>query len=99
MEESRKKGKNAQLGAYLHALLNANQEIIEEVAGMAKKRKTLNEALERAGLTAEWEQRGKAIGEENAWQKAIELLRQGHTVEQLERMKPGGVRADREKAT
>jgi hypothetical protein len=92
LEESRKRSKEAQLGAYLHALLSANQETIEEVAKMAKERKTLEEVLERTGLTAEWERRGeargKAIGEKTAWQKAIELLKQGYTVEQLERMQP-----------
>jgi hypothetical protein len=81
----------------LYALLSANDKTIEEVLAMAKGQKTLEEVLEKAGLTAKWEQRGeargeakgKAIGEKNAWQKAIELLRQGYTVEQLERMKPG----------
>jgi hypothetical protein len=93
LEESRKRSKEAQLGAYLYALLSANKETIEEVVGMAKERKTLEEVLERAGLTAEWERRGEARGEargeKNAWQKAIELLKQGYTVEQLERMQPG----------
>jgi hypothetical protein len=86
--EGRKLGKDAQIGAYLYALLRANEETIEEVAKMAGH-KTLEETLERLGLTAEWEQRGEARGEENAWQKAIELLKQGYTVEQLERMRPG----------
>jgi hypothetical protein len=101
LEESRKKGKGAQLGAYLYALLSANDATIEEVVEMATGHKTLEEVLEKAGLTAKWEQRGEARGisigeargeakgEKNAWQKAIELLRQGYTVEQLERMQPG----------
>jgi hypothetical protein len=60
--------------------------------------------LEKAGLTAKWEKRGEARGEaigeakgitigearakENTWQRAIELLKQGYTVEQLEQMRP-----------
>jgi hypothetical protein len=61
---------------------------------MADKKITLDEVLEKIGLTAEWEKRGEvrgeARGEKNAWQKAIELLKQGYTPEQLERMSPGG---------
>jgi hypothetical protein len=53
--------------------------------------------MEELGLAAKWEKRGEARGEirgeargeKNAWQKAIELLKQGYTVEQLERMSPG----------
>jgi hypothetical protein len=37
---------------------------------------------------ARGEARGVTIGEKNAWQKAIELLKQGYTVEQLEQMRP-----------
>ncbi|MDR1047173.1 MAG: hypothetical protein LBL64_05315 [Treponema sp.] len=43
---------------------------------------TLDEVLEEAGLTAKWEKQGEKIG----WQKAIELLKQGYTVDQLEQM-------------
>jgi hypothetical protein len=105
LKESRKKDRGAQIGAYLYALLSANSETIEEVLEMAEGQITLEEALEKAGLTAKWEKRGEAKGisigeakgisigeakgEKNAWEKAIKLLRQGYTVEQLERMKPG----------
>ena len=68
---------------------------------MADRRKgvTLNEVLEKAGLTVEWETRGKAIGEVQgkaigakiAWGKIIALLKEGYTVDQLERMDPGEV--------
>jgi hypothetical protein len=59
-----------------------------------------DEFMEELGLAAKWEKRGEARGEargevrgeargeKNAWQKAIELLKQGYTVEQLERMSP-----------
>ena len=54
--------------------------------------------LEKIGLTAEWEKRGEARGvaigetrgEKTGWEKAIGLLKQGYTVDQLERMNPGG---------
>jgi hypothetical protein len=92
LEESRKR--EAELGAYLYALLKANAKTIREVLAMADKEVTLDEVLEKAGLTAKWEKRGEARGEargeKNAWQKAIGLLKQGYTLEQLERMSPDG---------
>jgi hypothetical protein len=56
---------------------------------MANGEVTLEEVLEKVGLIAKWEKRGEARGEKNAWQKAIGLLKQGYTLEQLERMSPG----------
>ncbi|MDR2070313.1 MAG: hypothetical protein LBP81_02700 [Treponema sp.] len=59
---------------------------------------TLDEVLEEAGLTVKWEkrgeergekrgeERGRRIGEKSGWEKAIELLKQGYTVDQLEQM-------------
>jgi hypothetical protein len=96
LKESRKKGKEAGLGAYLYALLQGNAKTIQEVLAMADTEVTLDEVLEEAGLTAKWEQRGeargeakgKAQGEKTGWEKAIELLKQGYTVEQLEQMSP-----------
>jgi hypothetical protein len=65
------------------------------------------EVMKEAGLTAKWEDRarvegrvigeaigeaqGRAIGEKTAWEKVVSLMKQGDTVEQLERMAPGGV--------
>jgi hypothetical protein len=57
------------------------------------------EVMKEAGLTAKWEERGRiegkaegrAIGERSAWEKLVSLMKQGYTVEQLERMAPGGV--------
>jgi hypothetical protein len=65
-----------------------------------------DELMEELGLTAKWEKRGEAKGEargvvigeakgeakgeKNAWQKIIDLLKQGYTLEQLEQMNPSG---------
>jgi hypothetical protein len=91
LEESRKKG--VEIGAYLHALVSANAEIIEEILEMAANGITIDEVLEKAGLAAKWEKRGEANGEargeKKGWEKAIELLKQGYTVDQLEQMNPG----------
>jgi hypothetical protein len=62
---------------------------------MANGELTPEEVLEKAGLTTKREKRGEAKGEakgeKNAWRKAIELLKQGCTVEQLEQMTPAQV--------
>jgi hypothetical protein len=47
---------------------------------------TLDEVLEEAGLIKKWEARG----ERTAWEKFVALMKQGCTVEKLERMAPGG---------
>jgi hypothetical protein len=91
LEESEKK-EPAELGAYLHAVLEANAKIVKEVTGMGKKRLTLHDVLEESGMTAEWEERGRGQsvvqGGKAAWERAIDLLKQGYTVEQLEQMDP-----------
>jgi hypothetical protein len=93
LEESRKRTKGEELAAYLYALINANRMIIGEVLKMADGVLPIDELMEELGLAAKWEKRGEvrgeALGEKNAWQKAIELLKQGYTVEQLEQMTPG----------
>jgi hypothetical protein len=51
------------------------------------------------GLTAKWEDRGRAKweaigearGEKTAWEKFVSLMKQGYTVDELERMVPAGV--------
>jgi hypothetical protein len=95
LEASRKRERDAELGAYLYALLRANAKTIREVLKMANGEVTLEEVLEEAGLTAKWEKRGEAIGEakgeKNGWEKAIELFKEEYTVDQLERMSPGGL--------
>jgi hypothetical protein len=97
LEESRKRAKGEELAAYLYALINANRKIIREVIEMADGTLPIDELMEEIGLAAKWEKRGEARGEargevrgeKNAWQRAIELLKQGYTVEQLEQMTPG----------
>jgi hypothetical protein len=97
LEESRDRA--AEIGAYLHAILNANAKTIREILEMANGEVTLEDVLEKAGLIAKWEKRGEAKGvaigeakgEETGWEKAIGLLEQGYTVDQLKRMSPGGL--------
>jgi hypothetical protein len=87
LEETERRDQE-KLGAYLYAVLEANLMATKEVLGMRKKKLTLQDVLEEFGYAVEWEQRGKAQGEKTAWEKAINLLKQGYTVEQLERMDP-----------
>ncbi|MDR1128853.1 MAG: hypothetical protein LBL20_06035 [Treponema sp.] len=84
LEESRKKGGEAEVAAYLYALINANQRAIQEVQTMAKDKLPFDKLLEEMGLVAKWEANGEKIG----WEKALKFLKQGHTVEELERMTP-----------
>jgi hypothetical protein len=80
------------IAAYLHAVLLTNAKILEEAVRMGKSEEaTLDEVLERMGLTAKWEDRGRAIGEKTAWEEFVSLMKQGYTVEQLERMIPSGI--------
>jgi hypothetical protein len=51
---------------------------------------TLDEVLERMGLTAKWEAQGRARGEKTAWEKVVSLAEQGYTADQLKRMAPSG---------
>jgi hypothetical protein len=97
LKESRKRGGQARIQAYIYAVLKANAKTIREILQMEEEGAiTLDEVLEEAGLTAKWEERGEAKGEAKGeargekigWQKAIELLKQGYTVDQLEHMAP-----------
>jgi hypothetical protein len=98
LEESRKRERVAELGAYIHAILRANKKTIWEVFKMAEGTLPLDEMMtelmEEFGLTAKWEKRGEARGEargkKNGWEEAIGLLKQGYTLDQLEQMSPGG---------
>jgi hypothetical protein len=88
---NRKNMKEPDIAAYLYAVLQANPETVQEVLRMGKRGElTLDEVLEKAGLTAEWEAIGEARGEKTAWEKVITLLKEGYTVDQLEQMTPGG---------
>jgi hypothetical protein len=96
LEESRKR--DVELGAYLYAILSANKETIREVLKMVEGALPFDELMEELGVTAKWEKRGEArgvvIGEtkgkRTGWEEAIGLLKQGYTLEQLERMSPDG---------
>jgi hypothetical protein len=79
-----KKREGGRVGAYLYAVVESNSGALREVVEMGKKKLTWREVLEESGLTAEW----KVQGERTAWGKAISLLKQGYTVEQLEQMDP-----------
>jgi hypothetical protein len=73
---------------------------VEQLEGMdpvklhSWQKPTIEDVLEEYGFPAVWEVRGEirgeAKGEKTAWEKAITLLKQGYTVEQLERMDPAG---------
>jgi hypothetical protein len=92
LKESRKKGKEGDISAYLHALINANQKAIQEVLTMAKDELPFDKLIEEMGLAAKWEARGEANGEargeKTGWEKALKFLEEGHTVEELKRMSP-----------
>jgi hypothetical protein len=61
LRESALRKDDAALGVYIHMLLRANRETLEEVLAMGDA--TLEEVLERSGITAKWEARGRAEGE------------------------------------
>jgi hypothetical protein len=64
LEESRNKEKESQMAAYLYVILQANAKTVQEVLEMNNEEElTLDEVLEKFGLTAKWEARGKAEGE------------------------------------
>jgi hypothetical protein len=52
--------KEAEAGAYLYAVLQANAETLREVLAMGEL--TLEKVLEESGLTAKWEARGEMRG-------------------------------------
>jgi hypothetical protein len=100
MEASREKY-GPDIAAYLHAVLLTNAKTIVEVSKMSKTEEAkFYEVLEKAGLTAKWEDRGRAKweavgeargearGEKTAWEKFVSLMEQGYTVDQLKRMAP-----------
>jgi hypothetical protein len=58
LEESGRRDQG-KLGAYLHAVLEANPKAVKEVTEMRKKKLTLTDVLVESGLTAEWELKGE----------------------------------------
>jgi hypothetical protein len=103
MEASREKY-GPDIAAYLHAVLLTNAKTIVEVSKMSKSEEAkFYEVLEKAGLTAKWEDRGRAKweaigeargearGEKTAWEKFAALLEQGYSADELKQMIPAGV--------
>jgi hypothetical protein len=92
LEESRKRGKGAEaeLAAYLYALINANIKTMQEVLVMAKEGLPFDRWMEETGLAAKWEAQGEARGKKDGLETAVALLRQGYTVEDIEQMIPTG---------
>jgi hypothetical protein len=84
LKESRKKGLGTEFGAYLYALITANLKAVQEVIAMTDEALAFDKWVEEMGWAAKWEAQGK----KTAWKEAIELLKQGYTVEELERMSP-----------
>ncbi|GHU03613.1 hypothetical protein FACS1894147_07790 [Spirochaetia bacterium] len=71
-EAIQRQGKGAPLRAYLDAIFRANLAMMEEAYKMSDTTLTMERVLENIGLTAKWEARGEAIGEEK---KALEIAR------------------------
>jgi hypothetical protein len=73
---------------YVDILARANIEGMKEITEMA--RETLEEVLTAAGLTAIWEargeERGKARWKAEGLKEALEMLRSGRSLEELERI-------------
>jgi hypothetical protein len=88
LEASHKKGTGAELGAYVYALVTANLKTIQEALAMADEVLAFDKWVEETGWAAKREARGEVQGEKTGWEKALKLLKQGHTVEELERMSP-----------
>ncbi|MDR0637045.1 MAG: hypothetical protein LBF87_08200, partial [Treponema sp.] len=60
LEESRKREREPDLGAYIYAILSANKKTIREVLNMAEGTLPFDELMEELGLAAKWEKRGVA---------------------------------------
>ncbi|MDR0731381.1 MAG: hypothetical protein LBF63_06905 [Treponema sp.] len=82
LEESRKRA--TEIGAYIHAVLSANKETIEEILRIADGTLPLDEMMtelmKEFGLTAKWEKRGEDRGKRTGWEKAIGLLKPTHWI-------------------
>jgi nitrogenase molybdenum-iron protein alpha/beta subunit len=73
LTESGRQDKTTQIAAYMYAIVNANSIVMEETMKVKQKRKTFNQIVEEAGLTAEWEARGEARGEARFQQEREKL--------------------------
>jgi hypothetical protein len=55
---------------------------------MAEEGLPFDRWVEETGLAAKWRAEDEARGKKTAWKEAIDVLKQGRTVEDLERMSP-----------
>jgi hypothetical protein len=87
VKERRKNRMDDSLSAYMDVLLESNTKTVEEFYRMRNKnRETLEDVLERLGLTKQWEARGIAIGESRGEARAAaERERLRREVERLRR--------------
>ncbi|GHT92736.1 hypothetical protein FACS1894140_5190 [Spirochaetia bacterium] len=87
LKESRVKGKDTPIRAYLNAILQANAQTLKEVVKMSDGTLTLDDVLAEMGWTTRWEQKGEARGEAKGEAKgkyivAQNLLKKGWSVEE-----------------
>jgi len=100
IDEARKRGDKAQLGAYLNVLIRANPEAFMEAENMArKKRKTLEEVFTEAGFIPEWTERARVQGREQGLEQGkregerniINLLKSGKSAEEIIQLMENGI--------
>ena len=90
IDEVRKCGNKASLGAYLYVLLKANPKAFSEAKDMAKrKQETFEEIFTKNGLIPEWIERGRVQGrkegrEEGIAQVAQKMKAMGFSNEQIQ---------------
>ncbi|GHV58540.1 hypothetical protein AGMMS49579_26160 [Spirochaetia bacterium] len=78
IKESCRKGKDAPIRAYLHAILKANQQTIKELT-MSDEILTLEDVLNEAGYIPRWLEQGEKKGQI----RVLELMEKGYTAEQI----------------
>jgi hypothetical protein len=76
-----KKDKKAELAA-------ADLKVIQEAIAMSDEIAAFDQWVEEMGRAAKWRAGGEDRGKKSAWQEAVDLLKQGRTVEDLERISP-----------
>jgi len=62
LAEVHRQGKSARIRTYIDAIAKANYHVIEEAINMSSEAKSLEDVLERMGITARAEARGEARG-------------------------------------
>ena len=104
LNEKRKRGDKAQLGAYLNVLIRANPKAFMEAENMArKKEKTLEEVFTEAGFIPEWTEQARLQGLEQGRvqgleqgkreekQNIITLLKSGKSAEEIIQLMENGI--------